>query len=86
MSTASNFLDQYLEPVVEAFTPAVAQKFLEMTPGEKVLARVQELGDKSNDGTLTDEEWSEYQHYVDVGNMIGLLKAKARRYLSNEAG
>jgi hypothetical protein len=50
-----------------------------------LVARVQELGDKANAGTLTELESAEYEYYVDVGDVIGLLKTKARHLLAHPA-
>lgn len=46
-----------------------------------VVARIGELGRKSNEGTLTDEERDEYRVFVDAGDTIAILKAKARRVI-----
>jgi uncharacterized protein YnzC (UPF0291/DUF896 family) len=51
-----------------------------------MLARVAELGRKSEDGTLTEEERYEYQHLVKVGGFLSLLKSKARRFLDENPG
>lgn len=82
MATATDYLSSYLEPIAEELTPQQAQKILAIKPTPKLLARVEELGDKANDGVLTAEERAEYEYYVDVDDVIGLLKAKARRLLN----
>jgi uncharacterized protein YnzC (UPF0291/DUF896 family) len=81
MSTISSFLDAYFEPVVSVFTPELAEKIVSLRPDPKVVARVCELAEKSDDGTLTDEERNELEALVDAGDVISLLKSKARRYL-----
>jgi hypothetical protein len=43
---------------------------------------VQELGDKASSGRLTEQERAEYEYYIDVDDVIGLLKAKARSLLA----
>jgi hypothetical protein len=48
-----------------------------------VVGRIEELGRKSNEGTLTDEERDEYRLFVDAGDIIALLKAKARRVIDD---
>lgn len=83
MATATDFLSTYIEPLAEELTPRQAQKILSIKPTESLVARVQELGDKANAGTLTSQERSEYEYYVDVDDVIGLLKAKARSVLAN---
>jgi hypothetical protein len=46
---------------------------------------VHELADKANTGTLTEQERAEYEYYIDVDDVIGLLKAKARSLLAGSA-
>ena len=82
MATATDYLSTYLEPIAEELTPHQAERILAIKPAAAVLARVEELGDKANEGTLTPEERAEYEYYVDVDDVIGLLKAKARRLLN----
>jgi hypothetical protein len=86
MATISNYLDRYLEPVVAVFTPEMAQKIVSLQPDAEVAKRVEELGEKANNGTLTDDELEEYEEYVDAGDFVSLLKAKARRYLASQPG
>ncbi|MEM7311716.1 MAG: hypothetical protein AAF497_01060 [Planctomycetota bacterium] len=81
MSTA-NYLDRYFEPITQVLTPEVAQQLVSLQPDPVMAARVAELGQKSDAGTLTDEERAEYKDYVDAGTLISLIKAKARRFLS----
>jgi hypothetical protein len=84
MSTAESFLDRYLDPVTDALTPQVAQRIVDLKPEPQVLARVEELGEKSNAGTLSEDERDEYKTLADAGTLISLLKAKARRCLARD--
>ena len=77
-----NYLDQYLEPVTQVFTPAMAKAIADLRPNDDVLARVEELGRKSDNGTITEQERTEYKSLADTGTLIALLKAKARRFLA----
>ena len=85
MATAPNLLSIYLEPIAEDLTPGQAGIILAIKPTEELTGRVRELGDKANAGTLTEQERAEYEYYVDVDDLIGLLKAKARRLLGRLA-
>lgn len=85
MATVEYYLDRYLDPVTQAFSPDVAQKIIDLKPDDGVLARVRELGEKSNSGVLTDAERDEYQTLADAGTLIALLKAKARRFLAQHS-
>lgn len=85
MATVENFLDRYLDPVTQAFSPDVAQRILDLKPDEGVLSRVEELGQKSNSGDITEAERDEYQSLADAGTLVALLKAKARRFLAQHS-
>lgn len=86
MGVAERVLDRYLDPLTDALSPQVAQKILELQPNAEDVARVAELGEKSDAGTLTDTERDEYRTLADVGTLVALLKAKARRALVRTAG
>ncbi|MEX2318075.1 MAG: hypothetical protein WD669_13035 [Pirellulales bacterium] len=81
MATVENFLDRYLDPVTEVMTPQVAQRILELRPEPAIVQFVEELGEKSDAGTLTDAERDEYRALADAGTLVAILKAKARRSL-----
>lgn len=40
---------------------------------------------KCDRGKLTPEEWAKYQLFVEVGDLVALLQAKARRVLAEPA-
>ena len=48
--------------------------------------RVDELAEKANEGTLTDEERAEYAEYVEWGDVVGIFKARARIILQRQPG
>lgn len=80
MATASS-LDRMLDPVTACFTPQVAQKIVDLRLDPDLNARIEFLAEKANEGTLTVDEDDEYKDYVESGDMIALLQAKARRFL-----
>ena len=80
MATASS-LDRFLDPVTACFTPQVAERIVNLRLDPELLARVELLGEKANEGTLTPEEDAEYKDYIEGGDMVSLLQAKARRFL-----
>jgi hypothetical protein len=80
MATASS-LDRMLDPVTACFTPQVAQKIVDLRLDPELNARIEFLAEKANEGTLTAAEDDEYKDYVESGDMIALLQAKARRFL-----
>jgi hypothetical protein len=82
MATATEFLSSYIEPLAAELTTQQAQTILSIKPADRLIARVQELGDKASAGKLTEQERAEYEYYIDVDDVIGLLKAKARSLLA----
>ena len=84
MSTAS-YLDRFLEPVAEAFTPELARKLANLQTDAELQAFVDDLARKSNDGTITPEEDAEYKAIIDAADLISVLQLKARRYLKSLA-
>ena len=48
--------------------------------------RIDELADKCNEGTLSDEERAEYENYVRAIHFLGIVQAKARAVLAGEPG
>lgn len=84
MSTA-DFLHRYFEPVAMALTPQSARAILAIKPAEADVDRIEILGQKANEGSLSDDERDEYRTYVDAGDLISILKAKARLTLAGQA-
>jgi hypothetical protein len=66
-------------------TPQVAQRIVDWRPDDELRKRIEELGRKADDGTLTPEEDVEYRECIDEGDVIALLQAKARRLLARSA-
>ena len=81
----ATLLDSLLDPFGECLTPEVARKLVDMQAGPAVIARVEELADKCNEGTLTPEERAEYESYVQVNHVMTMLKARARKFLQSTA-
>jgi hypothetical protein len=81
MATVSS-LDRLLDPVMSCFTPQVARKIVDLQLDPELTARIQYLATGANQGTLTPAEEVEYKDYVEGGDVIALLQAKARRFLA----
>ena len=80
----TNYIDKFLEPVADSLTPEVARRILEIKFDPSVQARVRELADKANEGTLAMDEREEYEDYVEAVDFIGILQAKARSALARQ--
>lgn len=72
-------LDQVFEPVSQCLTPEVARRIAALRAPAVVQQRLDELADKSSEGTLTAAERSEYETWVRAINFLGVLQAKARK-------
>jgi hypothetical protein len=79
-------LDELFDPVGECLTPDVARRLVGVRASPGVQARLDELAEKSSDGTLTADERRAYESYLRAVNFIGVLQAKARALLASEAG
>jgi hypothetical protein len=84
MSTVS-YLDRFLEPVTEVFTPALARKLADLRADARVASHIEELRRKADEGTLTPDEEAQYKDFVEASDVIAILQAKARRYLASHA-
>jgi hypothetical protein len=85
MATVSS-LDSFLDPVNGCLTPQVAQRIVDWRPDEPLRNRIDELGRKADEGTLTPDEDAEYREFIEEGDVIALLQAKARRLLAGTTG
>ena len=84
-SAPAGLLDGLLDPLVNCFSRRVAQKLVNLRADEATQERLDELAGKANEGELTEAERREYEAYVQVIDLIGILQAKARRYLKSHA-
>ena len=77
-------LDRVLEPITDCLTPDVAAKLVALRGDDQIQARVDELAEKANEGTLSKEERTEYDRYRDAFHFVTILQAKARELLSKQ--
>lgn len=85
MTTQEAIIDEMLELLVEALTPETARLLSQIQAKPSIQARVDQLAVKCNEGALTEEERAEYENYVRVGNLLALIKAKAKRVLAESS-
>jgi hypothetical protein len=81
MSTVS-YLDRFLEPVTESFTPQLARSLVNLRADETLQAEIDILRQKANLGTLTVDEEAAYHDFVEAVDVISIIQAKARHYLA----
>ena len=75
---ATAALAKILDPVAQCFTPEVAKRVAELRADPAVQARIEELAEKCNEGTITPEEMAEYDAYIQAMDVVVVLQKKAR--------
>ena len=83
---STTVLDRFLDPVTDCLTPAVAERIVGVQVDLQTQTRLDDLAEKANRGELTEEEREEYTEYVEGMDLVGILKAKARKVLERQAG
>ena len=71
-------LAKILDPVAQCFTSEVAKRVAELRADPAIQARIEELAEKCNEGTITPEEMTEYDAYIQAMDVVAVLQRKAR--------
>ena len=79
------FLDHLPDPIANTFTVEQARVILGLRADPELRERIEVLRAKANDGTLTEEEDSEYKEFVEALDVISILQAKARKIVDQNA-
>jgi len=77
----TTLLDSLLDPFGECLTLEVAEKLVKLRANPEIVAKVDELAEKCNEGQLTTDERDEYESYIHVNNVMMMMKARARKFL-----
>lgn len=80
-----DIVSDMLEPFAQALPPALIQKLAELKAPPAIQARVNELAEKCNEGELTESERAEYEAFVRGGNIVNIIKAKAKKALTKNS-
>ena len=59
-------------------SPEAAEYLLSIGFGDGDRDRMQQLAERSESGTLTDEEKAEFDSYLHVGNLLAVMQSRAR--------
>jgi len=81
-----SYLDRFLEPVTDAFTPEVARRLAELRADDEAQAEVALLRRKANEGTLSPDEEAAYKDFVEAVDVISIIQSKARKLLARHPG
>lgn len=79
-------LDRIFDPLGDVLTPESARRLAAWHADDETQRRLDELGEKSNEGALTAIERDEDEAYVRAIDFIGILQAKARAVLQRDGG
>ena len=84
--SATEILDEIVEPIEPAFAGDFARMLLRLRMSDEAQQRIRELLQQNNAGTLEIAEKAALENYLLVGQFVDLLQAKARASLQNGAG
>ena len=82
--TLPTALDGLLEPLSRWLDAESANRVVEFRIDPEVQARLGVLAEKANDGTLSVDEQTEYEAFINAADFISILKLKARRQLQRD--
>ena len=73
-----------IEALAECLTMDAARKIVALRADDASQQYIDELADKANQGTLTEDEKTEYDRCLAVFHFIAVMQAKARRILRHD--
>lgn len=73
-----------IESQPQGLTPEAARYLLALGFTENDQARLQELADHSQAGTLSEKEGREFDSYLHIGNLLAVMQSKARLVLASQ--
>lgn len=76
--TEVDIFSRLIDPSNPNLTPEAAKALLQLGYSESDHARMAELARKSNEGSLSPDDRREFESYVFVGDVVSMLKSKAR--------
>jgi hypothetical protein len=82
---AATGLDGLLEPLSLCLDAESARRLVAFRIDPQVLARIEVLGERANEGHLTTDERSEYEALINAADFISILRLKAQRRLTRIA-
>ena len=81
--TTTDAMSRVLSPLADCFTPDVARSILDLPSDPTLQARLDELAEKSNEGSLSEEEAAEYDGYIQAMQLLAAVQFQARTKLSS---
>jgi hypothetical protein len=78
-------LDGMLESLSQCLDAESARRLMAMQFTDQVRNRIDQLAEAANEGTLGDNERSEYEALINAADFVSILKLKARQQLHSGA-
>ena len=72
-----------VRPVLEVVPTEQLEAILRFRPSADLQQRIDELAEKSTEGTLTAEERSEFEGYVRANKFVAILKRQAQEMVGS---
>ena len=69
-------LHKFLLHFTDTLTPELAEHFIKLPPDPDFQRRLDVLGSRASEGSLSDEERREYDTYVEAMDVIALLSVR----------
>ena len=85
MLTHDDIIDRMLGPVAAAFNEDAARRLADLRFDAELQQHIERLGDLSNEGQLTSEQRAEYDLILNIGDVVSVLRVKARAMLATTA-
>ena len=80
---ADTTLERFVDHLIQGFTPELAKHFAQLPqPTTEFQARLDELAEKAQEGTLSADEAREYTTYIELMDFVALMRLKARTCVS----
>lgn len=85
-NTEANILARLIQFGQEELSRGAAEYLLSLQFSDRDIARMNELSELAREGELTNEQQSELDSYLHVGNLIAIMQSKGRRALRRSSG
>lgn len=79
-------MDAMFSVVADCLNAGALRALVDLRASSQDVERIEWLGERANEGALTDEERQEYQSSIMFANFLGVLQSKARLKLQKADG
>lgn len=83
--TEAEIFRRIFESKSTMLTPAAAKSLLSLDFEPADRQRMNVLAEKARQGTLTKREDVDLEKYIFVGNLLGIMRSKARQFLGKKS-